>query len=303
MPKKQIVIYEPNKRMIDMIISSWGEAEDLKFTYEIFTEADLFEKYFKHKEDVDLWLIDHTLYGECKIQKPEEKVIEFSVELKEDSIFKYQPVDEIVRSIEFHLGVLKIENETNYKLISFYSPFRNSLEDSAFRFASKVAKWGKTVYINLQPFSYLEEFKDHTIRKDVVDLIYQANMEDNLFVLEYPKNVLQRDELEVIAPVYNPVNMLEVSREQIERFIKIISANFKYEYIVLALSNSVQGLFELLENSDRIFSVKSDTVREKEIYNHFTAIIDDKHQGGIEERLLFIEDVEFSERNMEGLIL
>ena len=72
----------------------------------------------------------------------------------------------------------------------------------------------------------------------------------------YKRQVIQhKGGLDYIPPMRNGQNLLEIPPEEWRNLFQRIEELGKYEYVILDLSESIQGLFEVLQICTRVFTL------------------------------------------------
>lgn len=182
-------------------------------------------------------------------------------------INKYQSGEKIVKDI---LGFVAesdsmssiITRKCSMKILSFYTPIKRSLSTTmCIAMGQLLSKKAKTLYINFECFSGLNKLLNCEFQKNIGDLLFYLNNQNQNPGLVLSGIVENRDGLDILPPFNNQMDLINIRDEIWIRLFEIIERETDYEYLLLDLSDSVQGLFDILKLSDKVItSVDNDEV-------------------------------------------
>lgn len=140
-------------------------------------------------------------------------------------------------------------------LLSFYSPDRHRGQSAAALGAAQVlADQGcQVLYINLVPFSGFETLLRTSYESDVTDFLYFVlNHADKLL---YKLDSLKRSVhgVDYLPPALDYSDLSEIGRQDWQRVMDLLLYSSDYTYIVIDLSETCQGFYDMLENSAHIY--------------------------------------------------
>lgn len=177
---------------------------------------------------------------------------------EEWAIGKYQCADEIIRQVfEFYVdrtkeNVMRTMNKERAKLLAVYSPIHRLGKTSfALALGKECAKKKKVLYLNLEEYSGAYETLDEEL--NLGDLLYYLKQGNGNLGIRLKSATKKLDLLDVIAPIPVVMDLKEVSGKEWETLIRQLLENSRYEMVILDMSESVQGLFQLLELCDRVY--------------------------------------------------
>lgn len=174
---------------------------------------------------------------------------------EETSVYKYQSVSKIFsRIMEVCLdmdkaGMFQVPHRTGQSLIAVYSPIHR-IGKTAFarKLGRELGKKGPVLYLNMQEYpGTAEEDRD---RPTLADLIYYSRQERNHLGLRISSMVYQREGMDILAPIPVSQDLKEVEEGEWGILLSQILQKGPYQYIILDLSESVHGLWEILKMSD-----------------------------------------------------
>ena len=182
-------------------------------------------------------------------------------------INKYQSGEKIIKDI---LGFVAesdsmssiITRKCSMKILSFYTPIKRSLSTTmCIAMGQLLSKRAKTLYINFECFSGLNKLLNCEFQKNIGDLLFYLNNQNQNFGFVLSGLVENREGLDILPPFNNQMDLINIKDETWINLIEIIERETDYEYLLLDLSDSVQGLFDILKMSDKVItSVDNDEV-------------------------------------------
>ncbi len=185
-------------------------------------------------------------------------------ETKEETVWKYQSCENLLKEL-FSLLAKEpgkaghIARKQGLTVIGFYSPVKRSLQTTfALTMGQLLAKKGKALYVNMEACSGLERLAGKEFTHDLSDLLYYLQNGQNGIGYYLSSITEQIGNLEMLPPMRCQSDLISIStREWLQLFYEIEVCT-EYEYLLLDLSDSVQGVFELLQHCNRIFTMTAE---------------------------------------------
>ena len=181
------------------------------------------------------------------------------------NIDKYQRAEDVLR--ELMEAYLEAAGE-NYpqalfhqgtRFIGIYSPVRRCMQTTfALTLGQMLAEKHKTLYLNFEHYAGLPELMAEFSKKDLADLLYYLNGDKERFFLRMQTIVQKAGELDYVPPMKSGQNLLSVPKEDWQNLMKAIDEMCGYEYVILDLTDSMQGLFEIMRNCEKIYTITKD---------------------------------------------
>lgn len=174
------------------------------------------------------------------------------------TIYKYQSAENILKNImnyyaEKEDDPLSILNK-NCTVIGVYSPVKRSLKTSfCLAFGQILAKEKRVLYINMEEYSGFSTLFQKEYRADLSDIIYYLRQDKGNILVKLEGIVDSVNNLDYIPPVVSPLDIQEIKKEDWQRLLHEISANSKYETIILDFGDGVDGLLDLLSECSQIY--------------------------------------------------
>ena len=168
---------------------------------------------------------------------------------KVNSVDKYQSAGKVVQRLMELGGVTwkQAENAEEAKLIGLYSPVRRSLQTSfGLCLGRLLAGKGKTLYLSFEPYSGMEEMQGRG-GVDLSSLLYYLEDEER-FMVNTGRVIRRSENFDYVPAMMNGQNLLMVSCEEWKKLL------YKLQHV----SESVQGLFDILRMCVRVYSMAKD---------------------------------------------
>ncbi len=250
------------QHMTDYLRRKMGASWDI-LTY---TKPAELEKLREAKTEIEILLLAEAVFGEFSKQLPAKLVILLNESgvVKDNNlpnIDKYQTAERVRQEILAHY----MEGEGEYfpevrdmqkgKLIGMYSPIRRCLQTTfALTYGQLLAQRHKVLFLSFEHYGGIEEWREDS-HQDLAALLYLQQTKPQEFMFHMQTLVQRVGELHFIAPMFNGENLLYVTSREWQELLAGIVQSGEYEYIILDLSESIQGLFEILGMCEQIYTI------------------------------------------------
>ena len=178
------------------------------------------------------------------------------------NINKYQQADNVLRSLlELYADMAeeqlpRIKQDCGTRYVGIYSPVRRCLQTSfALTLSQLLAKEHRTLYLNFEHYVGITELLPDMQTRDLADLLYFLTAERDKFRLRMQAMIQRKGGLDYIPPMKAGQNLLSVTSVEWMSLLQKIGELGEYEYVVLDLSESVQGLFDILRMCVKIYTL------------------------------------------------
>ncbi|MBQ6888020.1 MAG: hypothetical protein IJN54_10960 [Lachnospiraceae bacterium] len=263
--------------------------EELPFEVYAFTDTEKLEKSSK-KEDIEILLISESDYSE----KIKELPIENVYMLNESGHAEHENVEQInkYQSSEKVLGQVlefyskrkelprKIKKRVPVNMIGVYSPVGRCLQTSfALAMGQILAKKHKVLYLNFESFSGLGQFLQNDINMDLTDLLYYYSNTRERFRYRLESSLQTINGLYFVPPAVSFMDLQSINAETWIELLMAIEDEGMFEYIILDLSDCVQGLLELLRKCSIVYTIlKEDNMAVAKIRQYEELLADMEYQ-------------------------
>lgn len=204
----------------------------------------------------------HNLFPQQTVLLNESGVIRWA-DVK--NINKYQQAENVMKELleayaevaDTQLPRLEAAEET--ALIGIYSPVRRCLQSSfALTLGQMLAESHKTLYLNLEHYAGVAELLPDIQSRDLADLLYFLTAQKEKFHLRMQAMIQKKGNLDYIPPMRAGQNLMTVTAHEWQCLLQKIRESGEYEYIILDMSESIQGLFDLLRQCSKVLTITRD---------------------------------------------
>jgi len=235
--------------------------------WELHTYTDVQDLISMEKQEMEMLVVSESDYGpELQALCPKRFVIlNESGVMKWENLFyvdKYQEAEEIVKQLlgiymeiaDVQLPVLRTNRRTVF--IGNYSPVRRCMQTSfAVTMSLLLAEKHSTLYLNFEHYAGSSELLPDMQTLDMADLLYFLNAQKDKFRLRLQTILKHRGRLAYIPPMKSGQNLLTITAAEWLELLQKIEELEEYEYVILDLSESMQGLFEILRLCTRVYTL------------------------------------------------
>ncbi len=224
----------------------------VQFTKQQSVEAALVcEKYEKELMDTRVIPSVITLCEKSNIENTGEKKV----------VCKYQSCEILMKEV---LQILARDCEEGshilrsvpLKIIGLYSPVKRNLQTTfGLTMGQLLARKGKVLYINMEGFSGLNSMLRHNFQRDLSDLLYymQNGRQGLAYILG--SMVESVNGMDMLPPMLCQMDLISIEAKEWLKLFYEIESHSEYEYLILDLSDSIQGLFEILRQCFVIYTM------------------------------------------------
>lgn len=177
---------------------------------------------------------------------------------EEYAINKYQCADVILEKI-FEVYTERTSEDlcttTGYKeskIITIYSPIHRVGRTSfALALAKEYSKNRRTIYVNMEEYAGFEGAQQGG--RNLGDLLYYIKQGNSNISRWIEDMVVKKDQLDYLLPIPISLDLREVTVNEWVSLLEELKQNSIYERVVLDIGECVQGVYQLLEQSDYIY--------------------------------------------------
>lgn len=250
----------------------------LPYALHLFTKTEELQR-FMQQEEVEILLIAESALKVLREEYVRQQVMrvfvlqEGGVERSDDaawndrinSISKFQSPEKIVELLCESVADLSnwkhevTVQDAEVKLIGIYSPIKRCLQTSfALTMGQVLAKEHKTLYFNFENYSGFGQMLQKEFSMDMADLMYYFRCARDKLFMRLPSIIQNVNGLDYVPPMQYRADPREITGSQWLELCRNIAGIGQYEYIILDLDDSMDGLFDLLQNCTRIYTITKD---------------------------------------------
>ena len=261
MNEKTLVICDKEARYAKGLGDNISERKEFAFKVYACTSAESVN-CFLDSHRIDILIIDEGFEGEKRSEFGAGATFVLTKgsckDLRADEVelFKYQSADAILAEVvesylkTSNVTILKNIKKQSKKMIAVYSPVhRIGKSTFATAYSRELAKEKKTLYVSLDGYPILSGEG-----KNLGDLMYYARQEQDELGARIASMVRVHDGLEYLIPIPLITDLKEITVNEWKNLLEKILEESVYENLVLDIDDSVDGLFEILELCDWIYT-------------------------------------------------
>ncbi len=268
------VICDPDKEYSENLMKFISEMEKIDLQFQIFHEEESLMSFSKRKP-IDILLIAEEYDQDGKFEKiTENKFVltknEQDKRNDQKRIYRYQSAENIIKILfedaeqdkKDNKDILSIRKKQDTDriirrkgLIGIYSPVhRIGKTKFAIQLGIKSAKYVPTLYLNLEEYPASGLYYPDQKEKNIGDLLFYAGQ--NTENLGFRINTIagQIENLDYIMPIPILQDLRQVKVDEWLNLFEQILKKCIYETIILDLSDSVDGLYTILQNCSVIYT-------------------------------------------------
>lgn len=267
MKEKLFVICDSEEEYLTGLQSYLEKKKLADFRFISFSSLEQAKEY-NRENAFEILLLNEQLYEEKVEDLQLNKLFILSEGGKENIkeeyavIMKYQSAERLLSSVLDCYAKDECcrsgEHNSKYKtrLITFYSPDTQTDQTlAALATGELLSETKRVLYLNLKPFSGLQEVLGCHYESDLSDFIYFALKHSDRLVYKLGAIKQKIGGLEYLPPFANPRDLIEITKEQWEQILDALIEYGDYEEIVVEISDACQGLYHLLNRSDKVYTL------------------------------------------------
>ena len=276
MNEKNLVICDPEIRYANRLGENISQREELAVKVHICSSFEKL-KELSEKKPIHILVLDEAYaYEERSEVSATQTFVLGEGNVKdlgeaEHAIGKYRCADEIIREIfEVYVektkeNMLRNRRKNETRLIAVYSPIhRIGKTRFAMALGRECAKSKRVLYLNMEEYAGFQEPAEKGW--NLGDLLYYIKQGGENLGVRMQLAVQKSEGLDYLLPVPISTDLKGITMEEWECLLGEIVRGSNYELLILDMSESVQGLFQILESCDRIYMpVLSDEISERKL--------------------------------------
>lgn len=296
MNKKRLAICDKDRDYLSMMQAYLLKKNPAGFEIIVFDSAKEAAAASKN-EPFEIFLVSEGTYDTSVINVEAQKIFI----LQENGLAgitgysmveKYQSMERLIGQVldEFALDENCMSagsrGKTPSKLISFYAPDRHKGQSIAALTAAQVLSdmGNKTLYISMQPFSGFEQLLGVKYEADITDFLYFVlkHSDKLLYKLEGIKRIVHN--VDYLPPALDYSDLMNIEADEWKRCFDAILYSSDYAYIVVDLTETCKGFYELLERSDKLYILSENNNISRAMQAQFEQLMRTKELGATFEK-------------------
>lgn len=266
MNKKVLALYDGEESYLRHMAEYMERKEAFPFAVYAFSKEQEIIK-FAEGHAIEILLVAENSYheglhelGAIQTMVLNESGNEVGTEVK--NINKYQTSEKILGEVlnayagaAEHVG-RRLLSGRKMKIIGNYTPVRRCLQTTfALCMGQMLAKKHKVLYLNFESYSGMSYMLNREFSMDITDVLYFFNCEREKLAYRMAGMVQSLNGMDFIPPVIAYRDIAGITGEQWLQLFQEMEVISEYEYLILDLSEQMQGLFEILRECYKVFTI------------------------------------------------
>ncbi len=260
MKQKKLVLLEPDWEYGKRLAEYFNVSDWMPFKTEVFSDPDAMESYIKDMPP-DLLMVNEQMLKEEYRTIPLLVLCETLIiaEMDTPQIYKYQSGQEIGREL-ISWYAMQTEHQAVYarqeklRVVGIYS-FDKKREKNllAWEVAKYLGKQGKTLYLNLEPYSGMEEYFGKFTGESLSDYLFflRQNRGNTGFYLQGMTE--QRAGVDFVPPAKAWEDVRDIRMEEWRRMIQAVEMETAYTALVIDISEAAGDFMFWFSVCERVF--------------------------------------------------
>ncbi len=266
MKKKQLVICDSNEAYAHKLQDYWMREKCMPCRLEFYTDWNKFKEYISGQSP-GVCIVSEDLLQEPKeeaeLLKYADKILLLCEEkegIPKNGVYRYQDAVTLAKQIcqLSELGINRLDGAkmTQTKLIGVYTPIGRCLQTSfTLVLGQMLAAKHKVLYLNFESFSGFSQMMQRNFNADMADLLYFLKNLSQDFSQQFTGMKQTINGLDYIPPAFSYIDISRVLPSEWEHFFEELEKMQEYEYILLDLTDYVQGLYQILRSCSHVYTI------------------------------------------------
>ena len=246
MTKPTLAFFDSNTEHMEKLYRYLSEDKNLKLSLSAFTSEEKLNEYL-NKESIDYLLVSDD---KAEMYKGVSRVIRIYDDSQKDGIYRYSPADKVVKRLTELLDLDSVSDHNDMnpgcKFIGVYSPVGRSMKTSfSVVLGQMLSKKNRVLYLNFESFSGMDFYDSMSRNSNLSDVLYYFNNIRNEFTAMFKNSLVSYNGLDMIRPAYYYLDLSYITAETWNKFLHELEEMGEYDYIILDLSDYLQGIFDV----------------------------------------------------------
>lgn len=267
MRKKEVVICDSNIIYAQRLQEYLAEERSLPFAVAFYTDYAKCMEYLSVGK-AEVCVVSEDLIVEKNVATELTKHVKYWItlcedlnEMSESDIFRYQSADSLIKQIckiaDLDSRTSGVKEEGNAsKLIGIYTPIGRCLQTSfSLVLGQMLASKYKVLYLNFEAYSGFTQMLQRDFNADMADLLYYFKNVSKDFSGQFAGMKQTINGLDYIPPAFSYIDISQILPNEWEYFLNTLGREGGYDYILLDLTDYVQGLYQILRNCSYVYTI------------------------------------------------
>lgn len=294
MESRILAFCDPEEEYTLRLTAYLSNQKEFPWQIQSFTRIREFLDYMKAHPETES-LVAESIFPEVEGRMVKEKtiVLNESGYIKEEylNINKYQAAKEIGRLLVLRYAETKqgcqrkLKKEKPLKIVGVFSPVGRSMQTSfALCYGHCISKQYRTLFLSFEYYCGHKILEGTEKGRDLMSLLYYLKVEREKFGIWLHAMGHSVGGMDYISPVTMGQNLVYITAEEWMDLFQALEELGEYDYLVLDLSEGIQGLYDILGKCSHIYTMTQTDPIAKEKINRYEQLIMANHYEHILEK-------------------
>ena len=269
MSSRKLVICDGDEKYIAKLAAFLNGKKELAFQVNIYSSLEKMQKAEKENSESILLLNESFLVNDV-MNRWDGKILILSEKRSIETygkwkvIFKYQSCSKFMTQLlecceEEMKEIWHVRKGRSGKMIGIYSPVHRIGQTSfALKKAKELSKERNVLYMNLETYAGYGSIFPFEDEKTMSTLLYYAKQESSSVGFILTTLIKTKDGIDYVPPALLSEDIMTMTKKEWLWLFQEILHNSIYDVLVLDLSESVQGLYDILTFCETVYMPVAD---------------------------------------------
>lgn len=261
-----LVLCDSEEEYVHLMGEFLRKQENLPWKVRTYTDEEMLFESEKENE-ITLLVVAETMYTDrfMSLSPKRTVILNESGILRENkvcNINKYQQAEDVLKALlEIYVEIASapfpgLQEKCKTRFIGIYSPVRRCMQTRfALTMGELLAKKSRVLYLNFEHYAGDTELLQMDQARDLADILYFMMANKEKFALHMQIVLRHKGNLDYIPPMKSGQNLLSVAEEEWITFMRKLEEFGEYDYVLMDLCDSMQGLFNILRQCSKIYTI------------------------------------------------
>ncbi len=260
--KHILIIYDRERGYASKVAEYVNTKDSFPFEARYFCEVSQLSLY-QDRKNADIILAEEEVCEELGeyIMKDRLLLLTSNRPDRNDSsgrIYKYQSMDCIIKEILMYASSRQdlcnlVTRKQQMKMIGLFSPLgRSGMTTLGLALGEMLSKNHRTIYVDMTAYSNIDHMTGQEATMDLSDLMYAINNDSKDISALVGGASTSLFGLDILPSMKRHSDLICIGLHEWKQFLKQLENGTDYEYILLDLSEAIQGLMNIIGMCDRL---------------------------------------------------
>lgn len=267
MDKRILAICDQEENYAYRMMEYLNEKENMPFDIHVYTDVGILTDSPQLRQIECLMIAESTYTPQVEeLEIPHILILNETGNAIGDNrynISKYQSTDCIFRDVMSYYSEKSIllppklrATGERMRIIGIYTPINRCLQTTfSLTLGQMLARKHKTLYMNFEHYSGMNALLGKHFQADLTDVVYYMECAREKMAYKLENIVETVNGLDFVPPVEMYPSLQGIRGEQWTMLLNEMEQFSEYEYLLLDLSDCVNGVFDILRACDKVYTI------------------------------------------------